>query len=381
MRVLWGLGVLLALSACGPKTMEARLRDAERIADRASGDLDRAEKFAIQLEPRDMENALDDAKRELAKKDVELYPEAQMHFDRYKELAARLPQVKAEREKCDLELRLNKARDKIVPRVQAMLEAQEALNPSAPTRALVEAVESRAKAVKDAVDDELDLFVKDADFAAWAKSQRNKVDKANESAAKAKKGVAFLEGPATSWKEGVALVADAKTKKDLSDKESALREARAKLSACDRAARPFDEDKVTGAVAFVMPSGKPQTPAQLSTTCQAELKDTEALWKKVLAELDAEKAQKKAQAAKEQKARELKEAKEAKARAAQDAKEKAARASKDAKEAKEKAAREAKEAKEKKAHEAKLAAEEKAKAAKEAKEKAARELKEKQKKK
>ena len=47
MRVLWGLGLLLALSACGPKTMEARLRDAERIADRASSDLDRAEKFAI----------------------------------------------------------------------------------------------------------------------------------------------------------------------------------------------------------------------------------------------------------------------------------------------------------------------------------------------
>ena len=348
MRVLWGLGLLLALSACGPKTMEARLRDAERIADRASSDLDRAEKFAIRLEPQDMENALDDAKRALSEKDVELYPEAQMHFDRYKELATRLPQVKAEREKRDLELRLNKARDKIVPRVQALLEAQEGLNPNAPTRAQVEAVESKAKAVKDAVDDELDLFVKDADFAAWAKSQRNKVDKANESAAKAKKGVAFLEGPATSWKEGVALVADAKTKKDLSDKESALREARARLSACDRAARPFDEDKVTGAVAFVMPSGKAQTPAQLSTTCQADLKDAETQWKKVLAELEVEKAKKKAQ----------------------DAKEKAARAAKDAKEAKEK-----------KAHDARVAADEKAKAAKEAKEKAARELKEKQKKK
>ena len=49
------------------------------------------EKFAIQLEPKAMENALDDAKRALSEKDVELYPEAQMHFDRYKELATRLP--------------------------------------------------------------------------------------------------------------------------------------------------------------------------------------------------------------------------------------------------------------------------------------------------
>jgi len=399
MRVLWVLGLLLASSACGPKTMEARLRDAERTADRASNHLDRAEKAAVQLEPKDMENALDDAKRELAEKDIELYPEAQMHFDRYKELAARLPQVKAEREKRDLELRLNKARDKIVPRVQAMLEAQEALTPAAPTRALVEALESKAKAVKEAVDDELDLFVKDADFAAWAKSQRNKVDKALEAAARAKKGVQFLEGPVVAWKESQTLLAEAKAKKELSDKESALREARTRLSACGRDARPFDEDKVTGAIAFVMPSGKPQTPEQLAASCQQDLKDTEAQWKKVLAALDVEKAKKKAQEEKERKARERKEAQEAKARAAREAKEAKEKAARDAKEAREKKAREAKEAKEEAARKAKEAKEEaarkakeakeeaarkaaeKAKAAKEAKEKAARELKEKQKKK
>ena len=377
MRVLWALGLLVASSACGPKTMEARLRDAERTADRASGHLDRAEKFAIQLEPKDMENALDDAKRDLAEKDIELYPEAQMHFDRYKELAARLPQVKAEREKRDLELRLNKARDKIVPRVQAMLEAQEALPPASPTRALVETLESRAKAVKEAVDDELDLFVKDADFAAWAKSQRNKVDKALEAATRAKKGVQFLEGPVVAWKDGLTFVADAKTKKDLSDKETALREARTKLSACGRDVRPYDEDKVTGAVAFVMPSGKPQTPAQLATTCQQGLKDTEAQWKKVLAALEVEKAKKKAQEEKERKARERKEALEAKARAAREAKEAREKAARDAREAREKKAREAKEAK----AEAARKAAEKARATKEAKEKAARELNAKQQKK
>lgn len=377
MRVPGGLILALVLSACGPKTMDARLRDAERLADRASGHLDKAEKAAIQLEPKDMESALADAKRDLAEKDIELYPEAQMHLDRYKELEGRLPAVKAEREKRDLERRLNAARDKIVPRVQALLEAQEALVPTAPTAALVDSVESKAKAVRDAVDGELDLFVKDADFAAWAKSQRNKVDKALESAARGKKGVAFLEGPVTAWKEGLALRVEARGKKDLTDKESALRDARTKLSACDRNAKPFDEDKVTGAIAFVMPSGKPQTPAQLSTTCQKDLKDTEAEWKKVLTALEAEKAKKKAQearekaqAAKEQKARELKEAKEQKARELKEAKEKKAR---EVKEAKEKKARELKEAQEAKAA--------KAKAAKEAREKAARELKEKRKKK
>lgn len=341
MRVLGGLFLALALSACGPKTMDARLKDAERMADRASGHLDRAEKAAAQLEPKEMESALDDAKDELGKKDIELYPEAQMHFDRYKELAAKLPQVKAEREKRDLERRLNAARDKIVPRVQALLEAQEAVVPHAPTRAALDSVESKAKSVKDAVDDELELFVKDADFAAWAKSQRNKVDKALEGVARGRKGVAFLEGPVTAWKEGLALEADAKGKKELGDKESALRESRTKLSACDRTAKPFAEDKVTSDTAFVMPQGKAQTPEQLSATCQADLKRVESVWQKVLASLEKEKAKKKAAEADAEKARLAKEAKEAKLRAAKEAAEKKKRAAAEAAEKKKRAAEEA----------------------------------------
>lgn len=328
MRVLAGLLLALVLSACGPKTMEARLRDAERLADKASGYLDRAEKAAIQLEPRDMESALDDAKRVLLEKDIELYPESQMHVERYKELAGRLPQVKAEREKRDLDRRLNAARDKIVPRVQAMNEAQDSLPANAPTRASIETLEDKAKAVKAAVDDELDLFVKDADFAAWAKSQLNKVDKALDAAARGKKGLAFLEGPAVSWRDGQARVTEARGKKDLSYKESELREARTRFGDCERGAKSFDEDKNTNGISFVMASGRPQTPAQLAETCRGALKDAEAQWKKALAALDKEKAKKKAQAAKEEKARELKEAKEKKARAAKEAKEKAARARK-----------------------------------------------------
>lgn len=288
------LVLALLVSACGPKTMAARLRDAERMADRASAHLDKAEKAAIQLEPKDMERALDDAKDELRQKDIELYPESQMHFDRYKELSARLPAVKAEREKRELERRLNSARDKIVPRVQVMLEAQEALPNNAPTRALVDTLENKAKAVKEAVDDELELFVKDADFAAWARSQRNKVDKAMESVTRGRKSVAFLEGPVVTWKEGLALETEAKTRKDLGDRETALRDARTRLAACDRTARPFDEDKLTGSIAYVMPSGKPQTPAQLSNTCQQDLKRVETQWKKVLASVDKEKAKMKA---------------------------------------------------------------------------------------
>ena len=370
------MALVLLLGACGPKTMDARLRDAEKLADRASNHLDRAEKAGAALEPKDMESALADAKRTLAEKDIELYPEAQMHLDRYQELANKLPQVKAAREKRDLDLRLNAARDKIVPRVQALTEAQEAVVATAPTRALVDAVEAKAKAVKEAVDDELDLFVKDADFAAWAKSQRNKVDKAVENVARARKGVAFLEGPAAAWKDGLALQKDAKDKKSLADKEAALRESRTKLTACEQASKPFDDDKVTSSIAFVMPAGKPQTPGQLAVTCQKALKDVEVEWKKALAALDVEKAKQKAKEAKEAREKAAREAKEAKEKAARDAKEAKEKTARDAKEAKERAARDAKEAKEKAARGAKEAREAKEKAAKDAKEKAARDAKE-----
>ncbi len=270
--------LILLATGCGPKTMEARMRDAEKLADRAAGYLDDAEKAMAALEPKQMQSALEDAKDVLARKDIELYPEAQMHLDRYRELNGKLAEVKATREKRDLEKRLNQARDKIVPRAQALLEAQEALVPGAPTRAACDTLEAKAKALKDAVDDDLDLFVKDSDFAAWARSQRNKVDKALDAAAHARVALAFLEGPVTSWREGVTLQKDAKAKKSAGDRETALREAKNRFADCAKAATPVAELKVTV-------DGKPMSPAQLVTVCDKALKGVEGEWKKAAAAL------------------------------------------------------------------------------------------------
>lgn len=305
MRVVGGVIVALLISACGPKTMEARMRDAERYADKAAASLDDADQAASQLEPKKMQSALEDAREKLSEKDAELHPETAMHLDRLKELEARLPQVKAEREKRDLELRLNKAREKVVPRVQAMLDAQEALSPSAPALAQVERLEDKAKDLKEAVDDEQDLFAKDADFAAWAKSQRNKVDKALEAAARARKGISFVEGPVVAYREALSLLQQAKEKKVTADKHATLEQARAKLATCERGGKQYDDEKATSSVAFAMPNGgKPQTPGQLAAACQKALKDGEAEFKKVTASLAAERAKaKKAKAAADAKAK------------------------------------------------------------------------------
>lgn len=351
------------------------MRDAERYADKASAKLDDAEQAARELEPKKMESALEDAKEWLAEKDAELHPETQMHIDRYKELVAKLPAVKAEREKRDLELRLNKARDKIVPRVQAMLEAQENLAPAAPTLAQVEAVESKAKDVREAVDDEADLFAKDQDFAAWAKSQRNKVDKALEAAGRARKAISFLEGPVVAWKDALALQEKARGTKNLADKEAWLKDARTKLATCERTAKAAEDEKATAGVAFSMPTGKPQTPGQLMSACQKALKDGEAEFKKVSAAREAELAKEKKDAAaaeaKRKKEEAAAEAKRKKEQAAAEAKRKKEEAAAEAKRKKEEAAAESKRKKEQAAADAKRKKEEAAAAAKKKKEEAA----------
>lgn len=282
MRVLITLLAISVLaSACGPKTMQARLRDAEKLADKASEALDRAEKAGNDLEPKDMERALEDAKEYLTAKDSELYPEAQMNMDRYQEIAAKVPAVKAAREKRDLDLRLNKARDRIVPRVQAMLESQDALVPTAPTKSKCEDLEERSKALKDAVNDDLELFVKDADFAAWAKSQLKKAEVGIDAAKSARRGLAFLDGPVDAWKEALAKYKDARKVKDPEDKEKQLGEVRAKYASCMKDGRAFENDKATKELAFAMPEGKPQTPTMLVATCEKALKSGEKEWKAV----------------------------------------------------------------------------------------------------
>ena len=154
-----------------------------------------------------------------------------------------------------------------------------------------------------------------------------------ELVARAKRGLAFLEGPVAEWQSGLVLQKEAKLKKAPAHRELELRESRSKLSACVRNAKSFDEDKATTGIAFSMPTGKSQTPSQLTVACQEGLKSVEAEWKKALAALEAEKAKQRALEAKE------------KARAAKDAKDKQA---KEAKVAKEKAAKPVKQINEKK---------------------------------
>jgi hypothetical protein len=296
------VGLALGVVGCGPRSIEARTRLAEKHADEASEALERAQKAAEALEPGDMADALEDARDALADPDINLYPEAGMHQDRYAELSAKLPQVKAAREQRDLEQKLDAARSEVVPLVQAMLEAAEGLTPANATKEKVEAVEANATKLKGRVNDDQALFAKSADFKDWAEHQVRKADKALESAARAKKGLAFKDGAVAAWAAAKAKRAEAKQRKVPAERVTALKAAQQALAACVQGAAAADKDKDLSTVAFPV-DGKATPPGKLEKACRDQQKTLGPELKKAKdAARKAEAAEKKRLAAEKKKA-------------------------------------------------------------------------------
>lgn len=261
--------LLTLLAACGPKTLKQRMRDSERLADKATAALDEAERAGNELEPDKMDSALKDAQGFLMEKDIELYPEAGMLGDRLVELRKKSPEVRQERERVDLEKKMNAAREKIVPRMSALREALDALLPDAPTTAQVEAVEKAAQRAREDLDEVKDLLSKNADFAAWARGQRVKTDRAIDSLKLAKKKVKFLEGPVVARAEGGKLFKESKKAKDVEEKQKRALEALEKYQACIKDGEKLvkDDELATAALAI---GGKPTPPIAVVSGCKED---------------------------------------------------------------------------------------------------------------
>ena len=253
---------------CGPKTSNARMKDSERRADQVNRSLDQAQDAETRLEPKDAESALEDAKKGLMDPDINIYPELDLMVDRYKELQAKLDAVRAERTKRDLDQKLNKARDKVVPAVQKLSEATDKLSATAPTQEQIEAVEDPAKDVRDGVDDAKDLFVRDPDFALWAKSQRAKAEKALEEVARAKAKLKLIEGPGGAWLEAQKLIKDARSGLKPDEQQDKLTAAKGRLEACIKDGNALRADPALPAEKVKVGNGPPQTPAQLVAGCR-----------------------------------------------------------------------------------------------------------------
>ena len=275
MRRLSLLLLLTFVTACGPRTMQVRLKDAERLANHADDLLNEAQAAADAAQPEKLQRALDAAKKDLNDKDFSLVAGAHEYLDRYNELSGRVPTVKQDREHRDLVAKIDAARTQLTPKVQAFNDAAAASNPSAPVASVITDVEARSKELADALAPQLALINSTPEGAQWVKTQQDAMAKAGEAATRGKKGVAFLEGPVAAWREGLALQTAAKGKATPAEKEQSLLAAKEKLVSCATSAKTFADDKSISALAFTVPEGKPLTPTQLVGTCQKALKPVE----------------------------------------------------------------------------------------------------------
>src|SRR4051812_11706210 len=112
----WWVSTLLvcvALTACGPKSMRAKMKEGEDQADRVSSLLDDAEKALREREPDPAERKLREADEILQRPEIATNPDAEMLKDRLHTLQPQVAQVRAEKEREELARRVAHRREVI----------------------------------------------------------------------------------------------------------------------------------------------------------------------------------------------------------------------------------------------------------------------------
>jgi len=267
----WAMIGLVVLG-CGPRTYSVRLKHAERLGDTILRELDEAQRAEEALEPDRAAEALAEARKHLDEPDAPLYPEAALLAARYQELAEALPGARGERERKQLEQRLDALRDTVVPSALRAQEALEQLPAEAPTDGQLEAVEAPAREVVRRLDDSGPLFARAPDFAAWARSQRGKAEKALAQAAVARARRAFLQGPARDLEEATALARSARREKDLARRQELLQGVVERSRRCAEGATAAARAGALGAAPLQV-KGKPRSVAQVARACAAARRD------------------------------------------------------------------------------------------------------------
>ncbi len=262
--------VALSVAGCGPTTMEVRRQHAEKLSDEAGSALVEAREAADAVKPSAMERALANAEGALNSPDFDLYPGTKLQREEYRELAARLPEVSKERERRDLEKRAEMAKEKIGPRAAAMDRSVDGFSLATVTKSALETIEEQAVDVRKRLEDEKELCDKNKDFGQWARSQRERAEKALEAVAKGRRALTFLDGPAAAMQDGLKLHKEALAKKAPGERVPVLAKAKVRLNACEKDAGAAATDAALASVAFAV-SGNKHTPAQVARVCKGEI--------------------------------------------------------------------------------------------------------------
>lgn len=256
-------------AACGPKTLKARLINSERKATQAERQLDEAERAMAQLEPDQAARHLEDARESMADPDIGYYPERTLIAERLERASARLPAVRKEREKRDLELAVNDRQAKVSKALTELQHAVEAIRASL-ERSTVSGGRDAVEELNDELDDGRELEPKSAEFARWTKGVRGKLEALNAEVVLAAKRLAVTEGPGEKYREGRALRAEARASKDKEKKRALNTDARDKFLACHKEVKELLEEARAVASAIVVIEGQRLSTSSLSSRCVHE---------------------------------------------------------------------------------------------------------------
>ncbi len=271
------LALLLAAAGCGPKSAEAKMKNAEKKSDQIGVLLDDAERFSAQVEPKKAEDALREANKLMSDPDMQLSPDREIFTSRYDELISKLKEVQEARHAKDIEDAVRSERAEIGPSLQAMKDAAEALaGPKVDEKSVTAAKES-VTALEKAVgasDDRRITALKDSSFLGYLKRAKAETEKARGVLNKAEKKLAFLSGPAALKQKAGKELKDSKTETDAEKKRTLVAAAAADYAAC--LSTGLDFVKGGFATEKISVDGATTTVESFLETCKAAQKSTES---------------------------------------------------------------------------------------------------------
>jgi hypothetical protein len=245
------------------------------VANDADELLSKAEKAMADADVAAAEARVADAKQRLAEPDAQLYPEYEMLSSRLKEDEAKLPEVKRARERKDLEVELNKRREKIDEQGARLKKALKALEAPGVDKAAVDELTGAQADLLDALKQGADFEAKDKAYGDYAKKQREACERAKDPVGAARARLDYMTGPVALRDQAAQKFKDGKAAKKPDDKVAMLTEARALYDQCEDASRKLLMATPAMSRLAIMAAGQKTTPEALDTACSKEWQDVD----------------------------------------------------------------------------------------------------------
>ncbi|MCY1081540.1 hypothetical protein [Archangium lansingense] len=314
--------VVVATSACGPRTKQQRQSHGDKRTDEATLLLNEASQHLRELNADRAEPLLAKAEKVLAHPDVDLSPEGDMLRSELAELQARVPRVReekvrrekesvtdrerkereaiAERERKALEATVEKQRDAVVEAMFAVTEALDALEARNAGSEQVTAASDAIQRTRERLKTGKELEAKSEDYAASARSTERRLEQAETRLQSARRVIDFVSGPLGESQEAPALEKKAKREKDLEARLSIYTDVRNRYLRCGSEADKLLSEMPELARSPLSVKGRPMALKAVAAGCKKKAGLTQRTVVKVQkAKVKWEKAQAKREKARE----------------------------------------------------------------------------------